>query len=305
MPIKRKSISSPVAEQLKKLKARQSDIDKQYKKQQAAHLKAFRSQVAALKRKGIVGKNIDARSANPTKALKATIRTFSDVIDRTARVFKIGGKKAKQYAAMGYRVKRGRVALPKADGGYVPTRGRDAGLIKETRQVGEGPKVTKTVLPVTASSLDEFLETLQSKPPLKDGESYGIRFFGWNLGRSFSDIEDLIEFLERYESVEKAKSASDQTEVIQNIEIVKIGSKQQLAWNKQFNKQRALVKQAKRDTYNKSRKYKKRELNDFAKAKKREYDRAYAARTYDTFANTMKRRKQRKSTRTNKKRSDK
>lgn len=294
MANKRKSSPKSVSHQLKKLKSKTRTIDKEFKKQQSDYKKQFRKKVSALKKSGLISKKVDARRANPTKALTNAIKTFGDVIDKTARVFKVSADKAKQYAKMGYRVKRGRVALPKDDGGYVPTRGRDKGLIKETKQVGEGPRITRTVFPSTASNLHDFLAELEDNPKyqnLKDGESFGIRFFGWNLSESFTDLEDLLEFFERYQAIETAISrAKDKTEVINNIEIVKIGSKQQISWAKQINKQRATVKAAK-DLERKQRKP--RKLNEHQLAKKRERAREYARRTYDTFENTMKRRKQR------------
>jgi hypothetical protein len=303
MATKRKSSQNTAKAQLKKLKERQRALDKKFrereqqlKKQRAAAKKKFRSDVAKLKKRSLVSKKIDARRVNPTRALKRAIKTFDDVITGTARVFKIGAKKAAEYARMGYRVKRGRVALPKASGGYVPSRGRDRGLIKETRQVGEGPRVTKTIVPTNIHNIDDWLQAQRERPSLREGESYGIRFFGWNLGQSFHDIDDLIDWFEHYHSIEDTRRSKDQTEVIANIEIVKIGSKQQIAWSKKIAKQRALVKEAKRATYNKARKEnrKPQKLNEHQKAKKRAYDREYARRTYDTFKNTIKKRAWRK-----------
>ncbi|MBV8060341.1 MAG: hypothetical protein JO253_02300, partial [Alphaproteobacteria bacterium] len=70
--------------------------------------KKFRHDISQLKRKGLVSKQIDARKAVPTRALKAALKQFDDVLTKEARVYKLPKQFVTGYKEAGYRVKGGR-----------------------------------------------------------------------------------------------------------------------------------------------------------------------------------------------------
>ena len=71
-------------------KGTKSSSKKQTKKSQSPEaLRQFRHDVAILKKKGLISKRVDARSAKPTKALLAKTKEFKDVINGNAVVWHV------------------------------------------------------------------------------------------------------------------------------------------------------------------------------------------------------------------------
>jgi len=71
----------------------------------------FRSDVAAVKRKGLFGKGVSARTANPTAALSKTLNEVWDVLSGRRKAIKITPVAAARLKEEGFRVKNGRVLV--------------------------------------------------------------------------------------------------------------------------------------------------------------------------------------------------
>ena len=74
-------------------------------------IREYRSQVAALKRAGLITAKIDARSHKPTRYMQSQIKKYKDVIDGKAKTVKVGSRtEASEYADL-YRSKFNRVVV--------------------------------------------------------------------------------------------------------------------------------------------------------------------------------------------------
>lgn len=72
--------------------------------------KLYRSAVAALKKKGVIPRTVDARKVVPSAALSKTINRNQDVLSGRAKTYRLPpettAKQLKQYERLGYRVER-------------------------------------------------------------------------------------------------------------------------------------------------------------------------------------------------------
>lgn len=194
----------------------------------AEQRKKFRHDISQLKKKGLVSKKIDARKAVPTRALKAALKQFDDVLSHEARVFKLPKQFIPGYKNAGYRVKGGRVVL--RQGEYVVPSGKEKGIIKSVAQKGHGPTITVRSFPYAPHTLDEFIELVASDPDrfhLQHNEQWGFRFFGWNSRKYFANFEEMIETIHAYNNIEAAYDNPDaMSELVANFEIVRIDPSQ-------------------------------------------------------------------------------
>lgn len=188
-------------------------------------IKKFRSDIATLKRKGLLS-GVDARSATPSRRLNKILDKYDAVLSGKASAVKLSSKGLKEYKDLG---KPYEIAAPKG----LPRRvivPHDAG---EKVHVSHG-KVTisnpaglhRTIIPVKYHSLPQYFRELKKKTPkLKDDEYFAFRFFGNRSHKAFRSIDALVNSLEHYESIFDAIEENDaegQAELYQNLEIIRI-----------------------------------------------------------------------------------
>ena len=262
----------------------------------AEQRKKFRHDIAQLKRKGLVSKQVDARRAVPTRALKAALKQFDDVLTKEARVFKLPTQFVEGYKNAGYRVKNKRVVL--REGEYVVPSGKEKGVIKSVAQKGHGPTITIRSFPYAPHTIDEFIELVNSDPErfhLENNEQWGFRFFGYNSRKYFDNFQEMIETIHAYNSIEAAYDNPDHmSELVANFEIVRIDPSQ--PWYS-LNEGRKRAERRKRVTVEKlpkKKKYKPRaEMNPVSAQLERERKAKYQREHYDTKKNTERARKRR------------
>lgn len=193
-----------------------------------SELKAFRSKVALLKKKGLISKT-DARSAKPEwvrqgKRLDKLVDQWDDVLSGKAAAVKVSEKQLRQYRKAGFETKQGRVIIPHAATEKVSVAGKSTIKIQES-QIG----LKRVELPVPYHDLKQWItdstkqaNALQS---LGGGRKYwAYKFKGYNSYATYDSLELL--FLELVEGtasglnlMDKAQESTrqQQNEIYQNL----------------------------------------------------------------------------------------
>lgn len=201
---------------------------KEAQKAVTAATKAFRHDVAQLKKKGLLDKAYDARSVSPTKYLKSQIKRFGDVLRGEAQPVKISRSKIKEYASQGYKTKAGRVIVPVAKNEKAYSAGGDF-RVKTTTPSGS---ITRINTGLNRSNLQLWKDEMRKrKIKLKDNERLSFQLFGNNAYMSFLDFDKMIDYLEYYPSyqeIDESGNPDKQTQYIDNIVIFKFEKGAQL-----------------------------------------------------------------------------
>jgi hypothetical protein len=164
-------------------------------------LRAFRSSVAKLKRKGIVSPRVDARSQRATRYMRAKVRKFNDVLEGRAIAVPAPRAVREQYSSKDLLETRGRFLIAPKEFEHQRARLRK-GLVQMIRPLKNGQE-EYVILPWKANDLYELIDNLKRDPEaidrLKERDEYfSFRLFGHNASDSFEDTEALIKNLEYY-----------------------------------------------------------------------------------------------------------
>lgn len=192
------------------------------------NIRKFRSDVASLKRKGLIS-GVDARSAVPTPKLKRALTKYHKVLTGEASAVKPSKKGIAEYKALGkpYEIAapKGlprRIIVPHEPGERVTV---SHGLVRVANPAG----VTRTIIPVKYHDLPQYFASLRKqKLKLKEGEYFAFRFYGNRSHKVFRSIDALVGSLEHYESIFDSieeKDAEQMAELYQNLEIIKVEDK--------------------------------------------------------------------------------
>lgn len=166
-------------------------------------LRAFRSQVAALKKKGLVSKRVDARSQKPTRYMREKVKKLEPVLSGQMVGIKLKPDVLKQYRdAGGFQIVNKRLVLPK-DQSEIP--GIRRGLPVLRRPLGKGA-LERIPLPFGTKNIYDLIKDMRENPAkwnaLKEPEPK--EYFSFKLYRNFSreafgDVEFMADALERYD----------------------------------------------------------------------------------------------------------
>ncbi len=195
-------------------------------KQDKAAVKAFRHDVAKLKKKGLLDKKYDARSVSPTKYLKSQIKKFGDVLAGEAQPVKVSKAKVKYYEEQGYKVKSGRVIVPVAENEKVYSTHGDF----RVKASGEFGSITRYDLGLPKKDILSWKKALLEKQTrLKEGERIYFQLFGHNSYQSFQNFQQMLDYLDYYPSFNAAENdkIKNQQQYVENVVIFKVdrGSK--------------------------------------------------------------------------------
>lgn len=151
----------------------------------SAQARAFRSDIAKLKAKGLVSKRVDARTQKPTRHMREQVKKFSDVLSGKATVVHTPKRaQAKEFAEK-FRVKGKSVVVPTRKGEKL-TYSKTYNDISASQKVG-GKTVHRYIAPKGAT-----------KRKLKGNLIYTIPV--GNTRQSFDTWDDLVLFMEPYEN---------------------------------------------------------------------------------------------------------
>ncbi len=193
----------------------------------SAQLRAFRRAIRKLQRAGVVSKNVNAKTAKPTKKLKATVKAFKPVVDGKAVAQKLGSKKwQRHYKQQGHVVRQGFVLLDNVPGHKYST---DERGIKTTRLEGRYETIE---LPIgNKKDLEKVLHEIEFNKKLdklkRPDESWAFRFFGNNSRRIFKTLRQLVDYISQYDAIQNAiegKGRTSKADLIQALEIVRVNA---------------------------------------------------------------------------------
>lgn len=156
----------------------------------AADLRAFRHDVAQLKKKGLLDKTLyDARKVTPSKYLKSQIKKFADVLKGESAATKVSRKKAQYYKMRGYTVKNNHVIVPVTKNEKVYSRGGDF----HVKIIGSNGSITKIDLGLSRENVSQWMDDLQNNRfKLKKDEVLSFQMYGHNSLRSgFSNYDPI------------------------------------------------------------------------------------------------------------------
>lgn len=192
---------------------------------QTEKLRKFRSDIAALKKRGLIS-GVDARTAKPNRRLNAVLDKYDAVISGKASAVKLDKKGLAEYKALG---KPYEIAAPRglARRVIVPHEPGERVTVSHGKVTIHGqPGVTRTVLPVKYHNLEQYLNELaKSKQTLGKNEYFAFRFYGNRSHKIFRTMGALVNQLQHYESIFDAveeNNSEAMAELYQNLEIVKI-----------------------------------------------------------------------------------
>lgn len=162
-------------------------------------LKKFRSDVAALKRKGIVSSKVDARKQGATKYMRAKVRKYQDVLNGTAIAVPAPKSVRDKYVEKGVLEARGKMLIAPREFENQRARLRK-GLVQVSRKLKNGTE-EYVILPFRPVDMPDLIQQLKSDPSL-DGlknpdEFFAFRLFGHNAVDAFPDMEDLANHVEQ------------------------------------------------------------------------------------------------------------
>jgi hypothetical protein len=199
----------------------------------AENLREFRRAVSTLKKQGLIsgktasGQKIDARTALPGwkikgKRLDTLVRKYDDVVSGKATAIVVPPKDLKQFRKAGFETTQGRVLVPH-------TKLETARLSHGQVSIKSKSGIERVQIPVEFHNLNQYLIDIQKNASLIDAmkkrnEYFGIRFYGGQRARFYSNIDMLIDDLRHYEDIKNLTKGAKakQLEVYQNIEIIKM-----------------------------------------------------------------------------------
>lgn len=159
-------------------------------------LRKFRSAVSTLKKKGLVKKSINARTAQPFqlsegKSLRELVKKFDDVVSEKIEPVKLPKKKVSEYRRAGYETYKDRVLVPKLANDKV-TVTKD-GEIKIT---DKRTKIQRIKMAVPYRNLKQWLQDMRTNHLRIDSMKRRNEFFAYKIGEHTSwNIYRTIEFL--------------------------------------------------------------------------------------------------------------
>lgn len=175
-------------------------------------LKKFRSEVARLKKAGLINPKIDARKQKPTRYMQQKIKRLKDVIEGERVSVKVDKVTAARYKASGFFVFNDRVVVSK-DRRELASVDKYSGLIRLQR-IDKLLPFEKVVMPYGIGNMDQFLEEASKSPPdpkiwaaKKNPTDYwAFTYYGNNSLVSYPDLGLLGEFLSQYRTADEPQT---------------------------------------------------------------------------------------------------
>jgi hypothetical protein len=192
------------------------------------NIREFRRAVSVLKQQGLLpsGKKIDARSALPNwkikgKKLSTLVRKYDDVVTGKATAIIVPPAQLKRFRKTGFETANKRVLIPHSKSEIAKLK---HGQVTIKNKSG----VERVQLPIEYHNLRQYLSDIHKNSEVinrmkRKSEYFGIRFFGGQRAMFYSNIEQLMDDLERYEDILKLTSSKPkQQEIYHNLEILRM-----------------------------------------------------------------------------------
>jgi hypothetical protein len=241
-------------------------------------LRKFRHDISQLKKRGLISKEVDARSVKPTSHFHKLINRFDDVLSGKATPVKLSKSETKNLKAAGYDVYKGKVLFPHSAGEKISVQ-------KGHAKVRQANGVERVTIPIPYHQLEDYLEKIETNAETidnmkRDDEYFAFKFYGNRSVSKYGDIGLLLEDLRQYKDTQQAirsGKARDMSEIYRNLEIVRL--KRSTPWYKPPNQE--MQRRA-------SKKKPMRQLSLFRQEQRREANRERAQRFRDRMSSTEK-----------------
>jgi hypothetical protein len=200
--------------------------------------KQFKRDVNKLIKQGLYTPKLELSDLNPSRYINSLLRRYQDVLGGTAQAIKVNPGEVKKYQEAGYRTSHGRaiVELPKgARAKRIPAH-EGVPRFQTIRRAPQGVETVTNELVPPQSLEARIRRAIEREPALKKGEYYGVRFYGNNSARYWSDKEVMLQVLMNYPSVQEAMASENpeyEDEYYQNFRIVRF--KNTMAWENEYN----------------------------------------------------------------------
>lgn len=239
------------------------------------NIREFRHSVSVLKKQGLI--SVDARKATPNqkvkgKKLSTLLKKYDDIVSGKATAVKVSSSQLKAFRKTGFETTQDRVIVPHSKG--------EIAKIKRGQIAIHSPSGMERVqIPVEFHNLNQYLRDIRNNAAVIDAmkrnnEYFGIRFYGGQRANFYSNINLLLDDLERYEDIQKYTGSTKQAEIYKNLEVLRISNQGMLNLEEQLrHKKKTTSKIAAR---NQRRRYRAR-----AKRKGKIKDYGNANRQYD------------------------
>lgn len=202
-------------------------------------IRAFRSAIAELKRKGLIDPAIDARSVKPTRSFEKKISTFRHVLNKDAVSVKLSKEETRKKKQQGFKVVKvkgqaPRVIIPKYEGEKITvTHGRL--MVRHRSGVDE---IDIDVDVNNPESLRRWARNNKARIAAmkKNGEAFAFKLKGYNSWDTYGSIDKLIDRLLQYDIFQPPPGNAYFEEGIEALQIVKINQK--YGWHSGTSKSR-------------------------------------------------------------------
>jgi hypothetical protein len=231
--------------------------------QQTYGKRQFKRDLRKLQKSGILSAKIDINIQEPTRYMLSQIRKWKSVLQGEAKTIPVSRAEKDFYKNAGYPVKSGHAVIQVSKGERVRKGKTKNGIPSHivTSKGVNGRMVSQNIL-VPYPDLERYITTtVEAMPPLKKGEYYAFKFYGYNSHQYFRDDdpdsynprtakEKLILNVLKYDAVkyddEHQVRQDDPDSVYQNFEVVKITRPQ--VWNDEG----VAIRKARRSEYRKA-----------------------------------------------------
>lgn len=198
-----------------------------------SQLRSFRSGVSLLKKQGLIPARldntlkIDARNALPSmkvkgKRLDSLVKKYDAIVSGKATALKADAKDLGKFRKAGFETSKGRVIVPHA--------ATEKARLSHGQVTIRGTKgIERVQIPVPFHNLPQYLRDIKRNHKTINAlkgqrEYFGIRFMGGQRANFYSDVRDLIDDLNRYQSVMEATRRYKQEEIYKHFELLRISN---------------------------------------------------------------------------------
>lgn len=183
-------------------------------------LRAFRSQVARLKKAGLVSKRTDARKQKPTRYMMAKVKSLAPVLSGDMTGVKVSRDILQRYKQGGFKIINGRVLVNKDHDEIGKAK---HGELITLRKLTPNYPFEKVIMPYRIQTMGAFFAEAKKSPPdpvifssrKNATDFWAFTYFGWNSLQTYSDLGHLAEELEKYDTIAGA-TPEELTDIFEN-----------------------------------------------------------------------------------------
>jgi len=192
-------------------------------------IRAFRSAVAKLKKKGLIDPSIDARSVKPTRSLEKKLSTFRYVLSGEAASVKLSKEETRKKKQQGFQVVKAKGQAPRV---IVPTyEGEKVNVSHGRLKVLHKSGVEEIDIDVDINNPESLRRWARRNKARIDGmkrngEAFAFKLKGYHSWDTYGSIDKLVDRLLKYDIFQSPETGNKYFEDgIEALQIVKLDKK--------------------------------------------------------------------------------